>query len=116
MLNIMSKKELFYTGMILLCYFMNKFYLKNITDNFFIDGYLNDFLCGMLFAFVIVCACRSWIRVEISNSYILVITLIAGFFWEYITPFYHAESVTDNMDILCYYFGSLVYIKVKTYL
>ena len=106
----MRKQELFYLCSVVLGYLFNKFYLKEMYDNFFIDWYLNDLLGGMLYAILVVVLYRFWFKIELSNKYIFMFTLIAGLFWEYVTPIYYTSSTRDNWDIVCYLTGSAIYV------
>lgn len=112
----MRKNEVFYMAVICLTYLLNKCFFTKVINNIFVDGYLNDLLCGMLFANIIVVVCRFWIRIEMSNVYVIFLVLIAGFFWEYVTPLYRDISVSDSFDIACYYLGGVIYTKLRGFL
>ena len=112
-MKIVNRKEVFFAGTLLVIYIVNKVYLRTVIDHFFVDGYFNDLLGGILFALAVVVVCRFWLNVEMPNTYICVLTVLAGVFWEYITPLYLKYSVTDNYDIFCYGLGSLIYVLVK---
>lgn len=110
-----KKSEVLYLSAIMSCYWTNKFVLRNAVENIFIDCYLNDLLGGMLFALILVWSSRIWLLSEISDKYVLLLTLVAGLFWEYITPLYYRYSIRDNYDILFYCIGGFTHIKIKKF-
>lgn len=38
----------------------------------------------------------------------LYLTLVAGIFWEYITPLFNSRSISDPLDIVAYLTGFLI--------
>jgi len=98
-------------------YAINQMYLKDHLEVKFFHCYFNDILAGLLIIayinllFILVeksqyCLKRLWS--------ILAVNVVIGFFWEFITPFYRHNSITDNYDLFAYIFGgSLYYIVIK---
>ncbi|ADU31051.1 hypothetical protein [Evansella cellulosilytica] len=52
------------------------------------------------------------------NSFLKVssFTFVVGIFWEYVTPMYLSNSVTDPWDIVAYMFGGCIYWLTTTIL
>ena len=43
----------------------------------------------------------------------LCLTLVAGIFWEYITPLFNSRSVSDPLDIVAYLTGFLILTTIN---
>ena len=39
----------------------------------------------------------------------MALCLSAGFFWEYVTPLFRQNTVSDAMDLVCYAIGGSLY-------
>ena len=79
-------------------------------------GHFNDLMAGILFpAYVNLVLSlfgmrmRSWLEP-------LLFTLVAGIFWEYVTPLYRPQSVSDVWDIVAYLVGTLNYCALTRWL
>ena len=82
----------------------------------FMRGHFNDLMAGILFpAYVNLVLSlfgmrmRSWLEP-------LLFTLVAGIFWEYVTPLYRPQSVSDVWDIVAYLVGTLNYCALTRWL
>lgn len=72
-------------------------------------GYFNDITgCIALSAYINLIS--SFGRYKIAKlREILGIIFLAGLFWEFITPLYRADTVTDILDIFAYFIGGIIY-------
>lgn len=95
----------------LILYFINQFFLKKITGNILVHGYLNDLLamnvllpyCNVILKFYKLKDFRI-----IGFYQIVCFAIIVGVFWEVVTPVYH-ECTRDLLDIFAYIVGGFVY-------
>jgi hypothetical protein len=93
-------------------YLINKFIL--ISLNSFFSNYFNDLLATLLlFSFI-----NTISPIYLKKSVIIIlITLIAIFFWEYLSLFLKPGSVFDWYDILAYLISMIIYLLIlKFYL
>ena len=93
-------------------YLINKFIL--ISLNSFFSNYFNDLLATLLlFSFI-----NTISPIYLQKSVIIIlITLIAIFFWEYLSLFLKPGSVFDWYDILAYLISMVIYLLIlKFYL
>ena len=96
----------------LLVYLTNKLWL---ADNlmgalgYFCRCYLNDLVCPLGFLSVAEIV-LSWADLK-TGSYLWCICLGvgAGLIWEFFAPVINSKSVTDILDLCCYFVGSNVY-------
>jgi len=75
----------------------------------FFRGHFNDLMAGVLFpAYVNLMLAVMGLRM---HGWImpLLFTLAAGIFWEYVTPLYRPQSVSDPWDVAAYLLGALNY-------
>lgn len=83
---------------------------KNICIEYFLNCYLNDILGTIVFLL-----CFSEILYAIKKDitlrliHIELIVLFCGVFWEYITPIYRQDTISDMWDIIAYLFGGLCF-------
>ena len=88
-------------------YLLNRFWFSSYRLLFLINHF-NDFLAGILFpAYVNILLAFCGKRMK-GWLIPLIVILIVGLFWEYVTPLYH-QCVSDPKDILAYVSGTLVY-------
>ena len=73
--------------------------------------YLNDCLAGLGFYPAVrmaVLLCRVKLpKYTTGAPFIIGLTLLAGLFWEYVTPLYREESTSDPRDLACYVGGAI---------
>ena len=88
-------------------YLINKFIL--ISLNSFFSNYFNDLLATLLlFSFI-----NTISPIYLQKSVIIIlITLIAIFFWEYLSLFLKPGSVFDWYDILAYFISMIIYLLI----
>lgn len=81
---------------------------KNII---FFKNYMNDFLAFPLLLSFSNITSLILIKRLIFDDFTIIISFsfIVGLFWEYVTPLYYKNSVSDLKDILFYVIGSMVY-------
>ncbi len=99
-----------------LLYLFNHFYLKEVTTNLFIHGYLNDVMAGWFMV--------AWIQILISLSKYkhsvlinkwfiqLLIVALASLYWEFVAPLYVTGNVSDILDLVAYLAGAVCYSSV----
>ena len=80
--------------------------------------YLNDFLAGLTLYPLWYVACALLFRYRegrlfFRDTHILIGTLVAGIFWEYVAPFFRVDSVSDPFDIIAYLIGSIVFCVIR---
>lgn len=97
---------------VLSLYFLNNSYFKLHTAG--IVGYImichfNDYLCGVLFLAYsnIFLATKNLELKKFFPS--MLYSFLAGVFWEYITPLYRKNSVSDWLDVFAYVVGGITY-------
>lgn len=78
----------------------------------FMKWYLNDIIgaCG----FCAYCDFMSLIFKKATiNSFMLIgIIVVAGLFWEYITPMFRVDTTSDIYDLFAYVLGAAIYILI----
>lgn len=69
--------------------------------------YFNDILAGILL--------NAIAQIMLTNKGFkytpyrgLYLTIVAGIFWEYITPLFNSRSISDPLDIVAYLTGFLI--------
>ena len=96
-------------------YIANYFFKKElISYNFpFIRNHLNDLLAA------IVVMSYSGILLNFQNRNSIIspaltfgICSFCGIIWEYVAPFLNPTSVSDYIDILCYYCSGFIYCSI----
>lgn len=92
---------------------INKFKIVAVDNEYimyFLNGYLNDILGTIVFLL-----CLSIVLSFLSKEFtfklvhVELIVLICGILWEYVTPLYRKDTVSDPFDILAYTFGGLLF-------
>ena len=82
--------------------------------NWFIHGYLNDILAGILilaYANLIIGLTPLFDRVIVSPSQIAIFITAAGCYWEFITPLYR-QHTADAYNLVAYGFGAALYYAI----
>lgn len=104
-----------------LLYVVNKLFLGPGWDSsscigFFLTGYFDDMLAPIVF-FSLVNMSFSVSRVQMVYIMPLVMfTVIAGCFWEFIAPVFIEESVSDPADFVAYIVGTVVYWAATSFI
>ena len=78
--------------------------------NIFLDSYFNDILAGCVIV-AIVNLLLSFGRINPLTKPLscLVLCLVCGLIWEYVTPLYKPGAVSDIWDIAAYMLGGLIW-------
>ena len=108
----MIKKNIAIIGTTLILYFINQHLKSNISFSFLqwvMSCYFNDFIGGI--TFVAYCNIFFELHRRPTKNLILIETLLlfSGLFWEYITPIYSHDTISDPWDIVAYMCGGLIY-------
>lgn len=113
----MKKKENLILIMIIFCLYVLNQNIKNIIPIKFIRWfamcYFNDIIGSM--GFIAYCnIITDFYNKEIRKLWqILTVLLCSGIFWEYITPLYRKDTITDVWDIGAYMFGGVIYWMIE---
>ena len=96
----------------LVLYAVNQLIKTKISIKFlrwFMSCYFNDFIGSI--TFIAYCnVILSFCNKEMTKlSQILLIIFSAGLFWEYVTPLFRKNTVSDIGDIVAYMIGGIVY-------
>ena len=116
MLNFFQKYYRFENCLIfitcVLLYDFNKLIFLNISYyhlNYFFSCYFDDLLAPILF-FSYMNLILSFIDKKIySIKYLILIIILCSFLWEYLAIFIKPGSVSDPIDVLSYFIGTLIY-------
>ena len=79
--------------------------------------YFNDILAGVLiisYTNFILSFYNGGSKEIRSIKYIELLVLVCGLFWEYISPIFRTDQVTDPIDILAYLAGGIIYYVIRT--
>lgn len=81
----------------------------------FMRCHFNDLMAGVLFpAYVNIWLALAGRRLR-GFVHPLLCTLAAGCFWEFVTPLYRPQSVSDPLDLAAYLAGTLVYCAANRF-
>lgn len=94
-----------------------KLNISNETLRWFMTCYFNDIVGGIAFA----AYCNhifSYYKGMFQKLWkIELLMLSSGFFWEYLTPLFRYDTISDPWDIVAYMFGGFIYwilLKLNT--
>lgn len=109
------KRDIYILIFCLTLYLLNQLYFKKLGILFF-NNYLNDLIAVPLY-FSIINIISLYLRNKEINSLkiLIIITIILSFLGEYVAIFLREGSVTDFLDILCYFIGMIVYYFLKNF-
>ena len=114
----MKKYNVILIALSLVIYFINK--LNRLLDfalfnNIYVNNHLNDVLAAIvILAFSNVLLEKKYRMID-NLLYIEIFVFCSGVFWEFVTPLYKTDSVSDVLDLVAYCLGGLVYwIVVKS--
>ena len=108
----MMKKDLMIFLLAVLSYGLNRLNIdsyNNVLLSCFMTSYFNDIVGSI--AFVAYCNILLFTqerRIQRLFSIILIMCL-CGIIWEYVTPIFREDAVTDILDIVAYIIGGCVY-------
>ena len=98
---------------ILSIYIINQTILKP-TGNIFFNNYLNDLLATPLFFSLVNLFSQYNTGKQVTQlKHLIPITIILSILGEYITPLWRSNNITDNLDIICYFIGMIIYYLIK---
>ncbi len=108
-----TKKKYFYKNIVVflfstLLFLLNYFYLKR--TNIFFKCYFNDVLAMPLLLSYSSILFYAINKEKITMNFAVILTIVVSFFWEYVTPIYKKDSISDINDIIAYFFGTFIYI------
>lgn len=92
---------------------INKFKIVTADNEYikyFLNCYLNDILGATVFLLYLSIV-LSFFKKKFTFKLIHVesIILTCGILWEYVTPFYRKDTVSDPIDLFAYIFGALLF-------
>ncbi len=76
----------------------------------FLNSYLNDILGSIIFMlYLSIVLSFLNIKFTIKLIHVELTALISGLLWEYLTPLYRNDTVSDPFDLLAYMAGGLLF-------
>lgn len=109
----MSKKaNLIIIGITVVMYAANQFIKTKIpveAIRWFMSCYFNDTIGGMTFMAYCNIVFSFYNRKMTKLWQILLLLLCAGLFWEYVTPIFRKNTVSDIWDVVAYMIGGFLY-------
>lgn len=83
--------------------------------NYFLHCYFNDVIGGMVVMFCVdLIISLAYTEFYLKYWHVLLIILGCGVFWEYVTPLYRKDSVSDIFDIVAYVVGGILFWKIQS--
>ena len=92
----------------ILLFFINELFLKKVFSWGWLHFYFNDLLAGIVFIAYCNLVFLPEYPLGIGILKGMELIIMAGIFWEFITPLYLSRSVSDVYDLLAYCIGGLV--------
>ncbi len=95
---------------------LNRWYISSLLTcppiMLFMRWYFNDIVGAC--AFCAYCDLMSIVFVKTTMKYfrLILLILIAGLFWEYITPLFRMDTTSDYYDLFAYTLGANIYYLV----
>ena len=115
----LRNKNFIIMSICLFLYSLNQLFFKNIDINLlneFFNSYFNDLLSTPLY-FSYLNFLLSFVKKEIIGlKNLLIITVICSFLAEYLAIFIRPNSVSDPLDVLCYFIGTFIYWGIIKFL
>ena len=109
----MSKKiNLIIIGITVVMYVANQVIKTKIpveAIRWFMSCYFNDTIGGMTFMAYCNIVFGFYNRKMIKLWQILTLMFCAGLFWEYVTPIFRKNTVSDIWDVVAYMIGGFIY-------
>lgn len=97
----------------ILMYICNEIYLKRSFRSFWIHGYFNDGLAGIILLAYVQIVLLPFFTKKISFTQTIVLVFFSGLYWEFIAPLYRREAVTDYRDIIAYEIGGIICFMIN---
>lgn len=87
-------------------YALNELYLKSLHPIF--RNHFNDLLAmPLLLSYISIL-----IKKKLIYPFIISMTIICSFVWEFVTPIFKNNSTADWLDVVAYVVGSLIWVIV----
>lgn len=83
--------------------------IHNYNLHYFFSSYFNDLLAPLLLFSYINLILSLTDKKMYSLKYLILIIILTSFVWEYIAPIFKPTSISDPIDILFYFIGTLIY-------
>ena len=110
-----NKKDSIILLVCLIIYILNQFFLKKLGILFF-NNYLNDLIAVPLYFSLLNIISFYFRKKEITSFKVMfLITIGLAFLGEYVAIFLRKGSVTDYLDIACYFIGMVIYYELKNF-
>ena len=106
------KKNLIIIGITVALYIINRIVKNSIpieAIRWFMTCYFNDTIGGMTFMAYCNIVFSFYNRRIIKLWQIELLMFFCGIFWEYLTPMFRANTVSDIWDVLAYMIGGFLY-------
>lgn len=106
------KKNLIIIGVTVALYVVNQTIKTKIPIEgikWFMSCYFNDTIGGITFVAYCNMVFDFYNRELIKLWQILLLMLCAGLFWEYVTPMFRKNTISDIWDVLAYMTGGFLY-------
>lgn len=107
-----KKKNITIIGITVALYIVNQIIKTRIpieAIRWFMSCYFNDTIGGMTFMAYCNLIFSFYNRKMIKLWQIELLMFFCGFFWEYLTPLFRKNTVSDVFDIVAYMVGGLIY-------
>lgn len=103
-------------GVTLIVYFINRIcrpYYGDSVIEYLLKCHFNDFIGSITFlAYTNLVLSIKFYRLN-KFLYIEILIIIAGLFWEYVTPLFRPDTVSDVLDIVSYMLGASLYYFIN---
>ena len=83
--------------------------INNYNLHYFFSSYFNDLLAPLLLFSYINLILSLIDKKMYSLKYLFLIIILSSFVWEFIAPIFKPNSISDPIDILFYFIGTMVY-------
>ncbi len=101
-------KKIFTTSFFL--YVLNEIFLKDRYRLF--NNHFNDLLAiPLLLSYAGFLMKRK--GKTMNTKFVIGLTIVSSFVWEYITPYYLKKSTGDWLDVLAYFIGLLIFLVLE---
>lgn len=113
----MSKRNnLIIIGITLILYVINQLVKNYVPIEFirwFMCCYFNDIIGGITFMAYVSIILNLYKRKITKLWQIELLMFVSGIFWEYVTPIYRKNTVSDIWDIVAYMMGGFIYWYIQ---
>ncbi len=75
----------------------------------FMCCYFNDLVGAVMFSSYCSLIIYLYCKIVLKLWQTELIMLFSGLFWEYITPFFRSDTVSDVLDVMAYMLGGFIY-------